>query len=84
MNVDFENKIKKLIDSGADVFYNTSGDPKAFKMCIRHLSSAPYASLGFMINDEFIPKKPFYLVDLENETITEVFEKIKVINLNHL
>jgi len=66
------------------LFYNTSGDPRAFKLNVRHLSASSFCGLAQLIDGYIFPKSNIYLVDLKRETITLIEEKLKLITLEVL
>lgn len=66
------------------LFYNSTGSTVAYKLCIRHLSSAMSAGFAILKNGYMYPKESLYLVDLENEKILQIDEKIKLIKLEVL
>ena len=66
------------------LFYNTSGDPRAFKLNVRHLSASSFCGLAQLIDGYIFPKSNIYLLNLERETIILIEEKIKLIMLEVL
>jgi len=66
------------------LFYNTSGDPRAFKLNVRHLSASSFCGLAQLIDGYIFPKSDIYLLDLESETIELIKNKIKLIQLEVL
>jgi len=68
----------------APLFYNTTGSTEAYKLCIRHLSSSPFLGLAKLNGGFIYPNEVLYIVDLENETIEEVCEHIKLCKLEVL
>jgi len=66
------------------LFYNTSGDPRAFRLNIRHLSASSFCGLAQLIDGYIFSKSDIYLVDLKRETITLIEEKLKLIELEVL
>ena len=81
MTETFKEQIK---NSDKQLFYNTSGNPKAYKLHIRHLSASSFCGLAQLIDGYIFPKSNIYIVDLESETIELVKEKIKLIQLEGL
>ena len=66
------------------LFYNTKGSTTAYKLGIRHLGAAPSSGLATLSNVGYIyPKEAIYLVDLENETIETIEERIKLVALEN-
>ena len=66
------------------LFYNSTGSTQAYKLCVRHLSSAMSAGIGILKNGYMYPKETLHLVDLDNEKILQIDEKIKLIKLEVL
>lgn len=66
------------------LFYNTTGNPTAYKLCIRHLSAAPSAGLAKLNQGYIYPKEVIHLVDLEAEKIEVIQDKIQLIKLKTL
>ena len=78
-------KFKEIIQNyDKQLFYNTDGSTEAYKLCIRHISSAMSAGVAKLENGYMVPYDVLYLVDLEKEKIEEVTVKVKVINLKFL
>lgn len=83
----FENRIREL-NENYDLFYNSDGNPLAFKLCVKHLSFAKslnYIELDF--ENRFKVLREFYLVDFEKEEIKkikkdEIIELIELITYN--
>jgi len=76
--------IEKIKNFKEPLFYNTEGSTEAYKLCIRHLSSAMSAGVAKLENGYMVPNNILYIVDLENETIEEVTHRVKVIDLEFL
>jgi len=74
----FKEKIKNHTQT---LFYNSEGSTDAYKLCIRHISAAMSAGVARLENGYMIPHDVLYLVDLENEIIEEVLERVKVVDL---
>ena len=66
------------------LFYNSTGSTEAYKLCVRHLSSAMSTGVAILKNGYMHPKKTLHLVDLEYEKILRIEEKIKLIALEIL
>jgi len=76
------DKIKELQNVDIDLFYISSGNTKAFKLFVRHITYAETLGYGKIKDNTFIPKKEIYIVDFEKETINIYkkpfkFEKLK-------
>jgi len=80
----FVNSIKDRITKGDILFYNTSGNPEAFKLCVRHLSYAEHIGLGSLRKGFFTPNSNVSLVDFDKEEINIVSAPIKVVKLKYL
>ena len=76
--------IKKIKIFNFPLFYNTDGNPQAYKLNIRHLSAVSSSSMAQLINGYIHPKETLYIVNLEKEIIESVSTKIKLINLQIL
>ena len=74
----FKEKIKNFKEP---LFYNTEGSTEAYKLYIRHLSAAMGAGIARLENGYMTPHDVLYLVDLQNEIIEEVSERVKVVDL---
>jgi len=77
----FKEKIKNYPHP---LFYNGTGNPKAYKLAIPHLSYALQKKLAFMGGEFLYPKEPLHIVDLEQERITVITEKIELIKIKQL
>ena len=75
---------KEIKNSNKQLFYNTSGNPKAYKLNIRHLSASSFCGLAQLIDGYIFPKSDIYIVDLEKETIELVEKRIKLVQLEVL
>ena len=73
--------IEKIKNYDEPLFYNTDGSTEAYKLCIRHLSAAMSAGVAKLEKGYMIPHDVLYLVDLEKESIEELREKVKVVDL---
>jgi len=78
MTEKFKESIKQ---HSQQLYYNSTGDPKAYKLSIPHLSFALQQRVAFMVGEFLHPKEPLYIVDLEKETIECIDEKIKLIKI---
>jgi hypothetical protein len=81
MTEKFKQQIKS---SNKQLFYNTDGDPRAYKLNIRHLSASSFCGLAKLVNGYIIPKSNIYIVDLEKESIELVEDRVKLIKLKSL
>ena len=81
MTEQFKDEIKAYAHP---LFYNSTGSTEAYKLCVRHLSSAMSAGLATLESGYMYPKEVLHLVDLENEKIVETKEPIKLIKLEEL
>jgi len=84
MTQQFKDTIKKYIDNDTHLFYNGSGNPEAFKLCVKHISAAPSFSLAVKTNGQIYPFGTIFLVDFDNESIEETENPIKEIPLKFL
>jgi hypothetical protein len=76
---------KQEIESYSEpLFYNTTGSPVAYKLCIRHLSASVSAGLASMASGFVYPHDTLHIVDLENEKIELVKSEIKLTKLRGL
>ena len=66
------------------LFYNSTGSTDAYKLCIRHLSSAMSAGLAKLSNGYMLPKDVLHIVDLDSECIEVIAHKVKLIKLEVL
>ena len=66
------------------LFYNSEGSTVAYKLCIRHLSAAPFAGLASEASGYIYPKEALHLVDLERETIEVVEDEVKLVKMKNL
>ena len=79
------NNFKSQIQAYSEpLFYNSTGSTDAYKLCIRHLSSAMSAGVAKLSNGYMLPTEVLHIVDLENEKILKVKDKIKLIKLEVL
>lgn len=81
MNETFKQTVKTYPHP---LFYNTTGSPTAYKLCIRHLSAAPSAGLAKLNQGYIYPKEAIHLVNLETEKIEIITDKIQLIKLRSL
>jgi hypothetical protein len=66
------------------LFYNTSGSPMAYKLCIRHLSACVQSGLAYQYGETISPNVPLHIVNLDKEKIEIVEDKIKLVKLKVL
>ena len=66
------------------LFYNSTGSTVAYKLYIRHLSAAMSAGVAVLKGGYMHPKEVLHVVDLENEKILRIEDKIKLIKLEVL
>ena len=66
MTKEFKQKLKNYPFS---LYYNTKGSPLAYKLSIRHLSSASYFNEAILAGDYLFPKDRLHIVNFENESI---------------
>jgi len=66
------------------LFYNSTGSTDAYKLCIRHLSSAMSAGKAKLSNGYMLPNDVLHIVNLENEKIDVITTKVKLIPLEIL
>jgi len=64
-------KINQLKKENIPLFYITEGNPKAFKLFVRHISYAETLGLGKIIENTFVPNTTIYIVNFEKEEITK-------------
>ena len=84
MNKEFVDKIIKLRDSGVDLFYNSSGSVEAYKLGVKHLSSAPsfdYGVIVFRTDFKSFLDKEITIVDFDKETIVSKTVYVEIIPL---
>lgn len=62
-------KINKLKEKDIPLFYITEGNPKAFRLFVRHISFAKTLNLGKIKENIFIPNTEIYIVDFEKNEI---------------
>ena len=63
------------------LYYNSTGSPMAYKLAIPHLSFALQRKVAFMGGEFLYVKEPLYLVNLKDETIEVITDKIELIKL---
>jgi len=56
-------KINQLKKENIPLFYITEGNPKAFKLFVRHISYAETLGLGKIIENTFVPNTTIYIVN---------------------
>jgi hypothetical protein len=81
MSPEFEEKIKTFPHP---LFYNSKGSTLAYKLGIRHLSAACFAGVARQVGNSIYPNESIYIVDLEQESITQERKKVKLIKLESL
>jgi len=80
----FIKEIKDYRDNkNIQLYYNSIGNPLAFKNGVRHLSSAPSYGIALKIGDFIEPLETIYIVDFEKKSITPINTKIKLIPLKY-
>lgn len=79
----FFETISEKIANNEELFYNTSGNKYAFKLGVKHLSSALYLNIAHEHQNVLYITRDFTLVDFENERFTLITEGSKM-TLNHL
>ena len=75
---DFKSHIRAYKEP---LFYNSTGSTEAYKLCVRHLSSAMSAGLAKLSSGYMIPHDVLHIVNFENEKIDVVSTKIKLVDL---
>lgn len=75
---------KEILEHKKMLFYNSSGNTEAYKLCIKHISAAPYFKKGFKVDNDFIPYEGVYLVNFEKEEINYIEDRIKMIKIKEL
>ena len=84
MTDDFEIEIKKLISEGEDLFYNHTGLTEAYKLGVKHISSAAsfnYGKILLMTDFKSFNGKQITIVDFDKETIISNEIYVKIIKL---
>jgi hypothetical protein len=76
--------IQELRTFSKPLFYNTKGSKEAYQLNIKHLSFASNMGLAFKVGEYIYPKEALYIVDLENEKIEKIEDKIKLVALESL
>ena len=66
------------------LYYNTSGNPTAYKLGIKHILASVNDGLAIKAGEYLYPKDELHIVDFENEEILVVKDKIKYISLESL
>ena len=66
------------------LFYNTTGSPLAYKLCIRHLSASIFAGLASSASGYIYPHDELHLVDLDEEKIEIVKDEVRLVKLRGL
>ncbi len=75
---DFFQSIKEKIGNNEPLFYNTSGNKYAFKLGVKHLSSALFLDFGHEHQKILYIDKDFTLVDFEQECFTLILKGSKL------
>jgi hypothetical protein len=85
INKFFLDKIKDLTTNN-DIFYNSTWNGEAYKLCIKHLSAAQSFNYWNIIQWHLLVKKEFYLANFESKIIKKInpWEKIKIIKIQEL
>ena len=80
---EFYEKISNKIKVGKVLFYNSTGDVKAYQLGVKHLSASLYLGFCTQIQETLYVQKEFYLVDFEDQHIrsVEINEKLTLIPL---
>ena len=81
MTKEFKETIKSYPEP---LFYNSTGNTTAYKLCIRHLSASVSAGLASMASGYIYPHDVLHIVDLEKEQIDIVKDAIKLLKLRAL
>jgi len=68
----FSEKISALQHQSDALFYNSSGDVLAYKLRLKHLSSAVFLGYALQIGTSIVIRKPIYLIDMQKKSITYV------------
>ena len=66
------------------LFYNTTGSPIAYKLCIRHLSASVFAGLASSASGYIYPHEELHMVHLDEEKIEIIKDEIKLVKLKGL
>ena len=74
----FFDTIKEKINHNEPLFYNTKGNPYAFKLGVKHLSSALFLDMAYEHQNILYVTKDFTLVDFEKETFTLILKGSKL------
>ena len=74
----FFEKVQANIAVNEPQFYNTSGELIAYKLGVKHLSSALYLGFAEEIQGTLYVKKNFILVDFDRQTLTQIFKGDKL------
>lgn len=75
----FFETIRKKIALNEPLFYNTTGNKYAFKLGVKHLSSAIYLDWAYEHQNVLYVTHDFTLVDFETQTFTLILEGSKLI-----
>ena len=74
----FLEKVQNNIRIHEPQFYNSSGDPLAYKIGVKHLSSAIFLGFAQEVHGTLYVKKNFLLVDFDRQTLTQIFKGDKL------
>ena len=75
---------QQLKDYPHPLFYNTTGCPIAYKLCIRHLSACVSEGLAYTYGETIYPYTQLHIVNLDEEKIDVIHDKIKLQKLKVL
>ena len=81
MTEKFKQKIKNY---PYPLFYNSTGSPIAYKLCIRHLSACVDDGLGYKYADTIYPYTTLHIVNLDEEKIDVIDDKVQLKKLKVL
>lgn len=79
-----KGQIRALQEKGTLLFYNSEGNPEAFKLMVRHISFGTVLKVGKIKGGYFVPSEEIYLVDFENNKIEKTNKEIKIIPLQFM
>lgn len=75
---DFFETIRKKISANEPLFYNSSGNKYAFKLGVKHLSSALFLGYAYDHQGILYIEKDLTLVDFQTETFTLILKGSKL------
>jgi len=79
------DEFKEIIKSYPHpLFYNSTGSPIAYKLCIRHLSASVFAGLASSASGYIYPHDTLHIVDMDAEKIELVSDEVKLVKLRGL